>query len=224
MTAGNTGTSRDKTRTVMGKARKGKQKSLIIPDCLCLVPAWLVPAVFGVFSLLVPVLFLFCLCWICLSFISAFSETSRDSPFLSLSVHACPCLSPYILVCPPLSLSVPLRPSFLVCPCLSLTVPICPRLSLSVPVYPCLSLSVPVCTCMSLSVPFCPCMPMYAPVCTFMSWTIPVCQCLSLYFQVFHSFSLFVPFLSLSLSYIIVSCVTIHTHCDPVGKKNLPLL
>ena len=140
----------DNTGTVMGKARKTKvlEYSLLSLFSPCLV----CPCCFGCFF---PLLSLFCsysVCWIFLSFISAFSETSRDIPFPPLTVPVCPCLSP------------------------------------SVPVYPLLSLSVPVCPCLSLSV--------------------PVRPCLSLYFQVFHSFSLVVPFLFLSFS-----CVTIQYSC-----------
>ena len=85
-----------------------------------------------------------------------------------------------------------------VCPSLPLSVPVCPCLSLSVLVCPCLSLSVPVYPCRSLSVSVCPCMPslyLYVIVrsCLFMS--VPV--------------TAFPPFMSLSLSCLIVSCVNI---------------
>ena len=119
---------------------QGKHKSLIIPHCPCL--SLLDLSLF--FSLLsCPFLSLFCTCSAFVGFVPVlsllFSETSKDSPFLSLSVSACSCLPPSVLVCPCLSPSVP------VCPFLSLSVPSCPFLSLYVPVCPYLSQSIPVC-------------------------------------------------------------------------------
>ena len=76
---------------------------------------------------------------------SVINGTYNVSPFPSLHVSACLCLS----------LSFPIRP------CLSLFVPVCPCLSLSVSVFPCLSLHVPTCPCLSLSVLVCPCLSLH---------------------------------------------------------------
>ena len=95
-------------------------------------------------------------------------------------------------------------------PPLSLSVPVCPFLSHLVPVCPCLSRSVPVCPCLSVSLSVCPCMSLSVLVsrCPFLC--VNFRPCLSLCFQVCRRFSGLFPFLSLTLSCIIVSCVTSH--------------
>ena len=103
---GTAGTTQGKAGTKQGQswAKQGKLNSLFIPDCSCLVPAWVVPVFFPAdLYLLVPVLFLFCLCWL----YHFFFKDNRDSPFLSLPVPDCPCMSLFVLACPCLSLSVP---------------------------------------------------------------------------------------------------------------------
>ena len=124
---GTAGTIQGQRGTVIARSRKTKvldycSLSLFSPclSCPCFSLCWVTlsyPCFVYVLHLLA--LFPFYLC--------SFLETSRDSPFLSLSVSACSCLPPSVLVCPCLSPSVP------VCPFLSLSVPICPSLSLSVP-------------------------------------------------------------------------------------------
>ena len=78
--------------------------------------------------------------------------TSRDSPYVSLCVPACTCLSQSFPVCPFLYLSVP------VCPCLFLSVPVCPCPSLSDRICHCLSLSDHVYPFMSLALLVSPCL------------------------------------------------------------------
>ena len=122
-------TSREKPR--QSWPDQGKQKSLIIPQCPCLGPAWFAPVFSAELSLLAPVLSLFCIVGFVRVLSLIFSETGRECPFLSLSVPFHPFLSLPVPVRPHLSLSVPVCPfgpflslSVLVCPCLSLSFPI----------------------------------------------------------------------------------------------------
>ena len=130
----------------MGKTRKTKvlnyfPLSLFNPCLGC-------PCSFSCcFSLIFRVLPLFCLCRLCPCLIPGLSETSLDSPFMSMPVPDCPCMSLSVLVCPCQSVSVH------VCPCMSLLDPFCSCLSLSVPVCLWLSLYVLVHSYPSMSVP-----------------------------------------------------------------------